>query len=62
MKPSFESIPKCQNSATKEYLAGNVRKAFLMFCFAGRVVLVVVIGKTRVKTQHNDDHCPQNDQ
>lgn len=24
--------------------------------------LVVVIGKTRVKTQHDDDHCPQNDQ
>jgi len=24
--------------------------------------LVVVIGKTRVNTQHDDDYCPQNDQ
>ena len=30
--------------------------------FAGRQLLVVVIGKTRVKTQHDDDDCPQNDQ
>jgi hypothetical protein len=33
-----------------------------VFCVYWPPVLVVVIGKTRVKTQHDDDHCPQNDQ
>ena len=33
-----------------------------VFYFYWSPVLVVVIGKARVKTQNDDDHCPQNDQ
>jgi hypothetical protein len=33
-----------------------------VFCVYWPPVLVVMIGKTRVKTQHDDDDCPQNDQ
>jgi len=28
----------------------------------GPPVLVVMIGKTRIKTQSDDDHCPEDDQ
>src|ERR1039457_1926841 len=92
----FESIPKRQTNATREYLAryvlGTSATPMLhensrllvpqmlgrfclavpsdlsrlysspVFCVYWPPVLVVVIGKTRVKTQHDDDHCPQNDQ
>jgi hypothetical protein len=96
MKAFFESIPKRQTNATREYLARYVLSTFetlmlpvefeslgtadgwlILFGRTKRSLravqltsvlcllaarLVVVIGKTRVNTQHDDDHCPQNDQ
>jgi hypothetical protein len=96
MEAFFESIPKRQTNATREYLAryvlGTSATPMLhenskllvpqmlgrfclavpsdlsrlysspVFCVYWPPVLVVVIGKTRVKTQHDDDHCPKNDQ
>src|ERR1700739_356234 len=32
-----------------------------MFCVYRSPALVVMKGKTRVKTEHDDDYCPQND-
>ena len=68
MEASFESIPKRQTNATKRvptlliqpYPGMYTQPAYVLCFLAAR--LVVVIGKTRVKTQHDDDHCPQNDQ
>ena len=62
MKAFFESIPKRQTNATRWYLARYVLSTFETLVLHWPPVLVVVIGKTRVKAQHDDDHCPQNDQ
>ena len=41
---------------------GSLRFVQLTGVLFSGLVLMVVIGKPRVKTQHNDDDCPQNDQ
>jgi hypothetical protein len=62
VRASFESIPKRRTNATKVYLAGYVPNNPLMFYVYWSPMLVVVIGKTRVKTRSDDDRCPQDDQ